>query len=210
MYHAARDGNWLLAAYQLRAIRKLFTTSKLTRPKYAQAMDEFAERHLAPLARAIEAKDWTGFSAASAAAIAASDEYHRTWGYGYILYRVSADPRRAVPAGAPGEGLTTGRCHGRMRFEGSIEARVSPARAWALLNDPGALATVLPGLESLDAGGLGHPPGDDRGHRRADRRPIRVRGPHRRAASRPGHGGGGGRDGGRDPDAAWTPGSPWG
>jgi hypothetical protein len=103
MYHAARDGNWLLAAYQLRAIRKLFTTSKLTRPKYAQAMDEFAERHLAPLSRAIEAKDWTAFSAASEAAVAASDEYHRTWGYGYILYRVSPDPGaqyRLVPPAA--------------------------------------------------------------------------------------------------------------
>jgi hypothetical protein len=68
--HAARDGNWLLAAYQLRAIRKLFGTSKLTRPKYAQAMDEFADRHLAPLARAIEAKDWAAFSTASEATVA--------------------------------------------------------------------------------------------------------------------------------------------
>ncbi len=91
MSHAARDGNGL-AAYQLRAIRKLFGTSKLTRPKYAQAMDEFADRHLAPLARAIEAKDWAAFSTASEATVAASDEYHRTWGYGYILYRVSHDP----------------------------------------------------------------------------------------------------------------------
>ena len=97
MYHAARDGNWLLAAYQLRAIRKLFTTSKLTRPKYAQAMDEFAERHLAPLARAIEAKDWTGFSAASAAAIAASDEYHRTW-----AMATSSTGCRPIPARSTG------------------------------------------------------------------------------------------------------------
>ena len=59
MYHAARNGNWLLAAYQFRAIRKLFGTSKVTRPKYAQAMDEFAERYMAPISRAIEAKDWT-------------------------------------------------------------------------------------------------------------------------------------------------------
>jgi hypothetical protein len=90
--HAAPDGNWLLAAYQLRAIRKLFGTSKRTRPKYAQAMDEFADRHLAPFARAIEAKDWAAFSTASEATVATSDEYQRTWGYGYILYRVSHDP----------------------------------------------------------------------------------------------------------------------
>jgi carbon monoxide dehydrogenase subunit G len=37
-----------------------------------------------------------------------------------------------------------------MKFQGAIEARVAPAQAWALLDHPGALATVLPGLESLE------------------------------------------------------------
>jgi carbon monoxide dehydrogenase subunit G len=37
-----------------------------------------------------------------------------------------------------------------MRLQGSIEARVSPDRAWALLDDPAGLAGVLPGLESLE------------------------------------------------------------
>jgi carbon monoxide dehydrogenase subunit G len=37
-----------------------------------------------------------------------------------------------------------------MRFQGAIEAGVAPARAWAWLDRPGALAAVLPGLESLE------------------------------------------------------------
>jgi carbon monoxide dehydrogenase subunit G len=37
-----------------------------------------------------------------------------------------------------------------MRLQGAIEAHVSPARAWQLLDDPGALPAVLPGLESLE------------------------------------------------------------
>jgi carbon monoxide dehydrogenase subunit G len=37
-----------------------------------------------------------------------------------------------------------------MTLKGAIEAGISPARAWELLNDPGALATVMPGLESLE------------------------------------------------------------
>jgi len=37
-----------------------------------------------------------------------------------------------------------------MRLQGAIEARVPVAQAWAVLDHPGALATVLPGLESLE------------------------------------------------------------
>ena len=100
MFHACREGNWLLGAYQCRAIRKLFHTSKLTRPKYTQAVDEFLERYLVPIEGSIRAKDWGGFAAAMEASVKASDQYHKDWGYEYIRYRLSTDPAttyRLVP-----------------------------------------------------------------------------------------------------------------
>lgn len=92
MYHACKGGNWSLGAYQFRAIRKLFHASRLTRPKYAQAVDEFLALHMAPLESAIQTKSWDRFTEAVEAAMRASDGYHEKWGYKYIRYRVSETP----------------------------------------------------------------------------------------------------------------------
>lgn len=95
MYHAARGDNWKLAAYQLGAIRKIFNASKVTRPKYAVAMDQFASEFLDPIAEAIRRRDWDLFKRGVQASIEASDDYHRQWGYEYIRFRISERP----PAG---------------------------------------------------------------------------------------------------------------
>jgi hypothetical protein len=106
MYHAARDGNWLLAAYQLRTIRKLFNTSKLTRPKYAKAVDEFVEARMRPIEAAIQAKSWPQFLEAARGAIRASDQYHKDWGYEYIRYRVSEESTQAYRLAAADDAAT--------------------------------------------------------------------------------------------------------
>lgn len=90
MYYACKEGNWLLGAYQFRGIRKLFNASRLTRPRYASAVDEFLAVYMAPIESAIQARDWDQFSEAAEAAMRASDGYHKQWGYEYIRYRVSA------------------------------------------------------------------------------------------------------------------------
>ncbi len=100
MHQACREGNWLLGAYQLRAIRKLFNTSKLTRPKYAMAVDDYVAAYLEPIETAIQARAWSPFAEAVEQAVQASDRYHETWGYAYIRYRISDDPTgtyRLVP-----------------------------------------------------------------------------------------------------------------
>ncbi len=95
MYHACREGNWRLGAYQCRAIRKLFETSKVTRPRYAEAVHEFLEQHVRPIEDSLRAEDWKAFAAALARAISASDEYHKQFGYGYIRYQISDEPGRS-------------------------------------------------------------------------------------------------------------------
>lgn len=92
MYHACREGNWRLGAYQCRAIRKLFDRSRLTRPRYASAVEEYVASYLTPIEAAIQARAWEGFALAVDAAIRASDRYHRDWGFPYIRYRVSESP----------------------------------------------------------------------------------------------------------------------
>jgi hypothetical protein len=94
MFHACKAGNWALGAYQLRAIRKLFTTAKLTRPKYREALDAFAAEHLDAMDAAIRDRDWPRFAAAAERSIVDSDRVHAEWGYAYIRYRM---PETAPP-----------------------------------------------------------------------------------------------------------------
>lgn len=95
MVHAGQQENWQLAAYQLGAIRKLFNTAKVTRPKFTEVMGSFVAEFLEPIAEAIRQRDRQRFDAGVAASVAASDRYHREWGYEYIRFRVAAQP----PAG---------------------------------------------------------------------------------------------------------------
>jgi len=92
MRYACRAGNWPLGSYQLRAIRKLFTTATLTRPKYREALDRFAADYLDPLDHAIRAKDWPRVSELIERSIDASDRAHAEWGYAYIRFRMPDTP----------------------------------------------------------------------------------------------------------------------
>lgn len=92
MYHAARAGNWELAAFQLRGARKALGTARLTRPKYAEAIDRFVAEFLDPLDSALRERDWPRFDRLARASVEASDTYHRDWGYPYIRYRIPAEP----------------------------------------------------------------------------------------------------------------------
>jgi hypothetical protein len=107
MYHACRGGNWLLGAYQCRAIGTLFNRSRLTRPKYRAAVDEFQTRFIAPIEAAIRKQSWTDFARAADQAIQATDDYHKQWGYEYIRYRVSDDATATYRlSSAPSAGST--------------------------------------------------------------------------------------------------------
>jgi hypothetical protein len=92
MYHACKAGNWQLGLFQLRGSRKILNSATLTRPKYKEALAQFAKEHLDPLEEAIKKKSWQEFERLMASMVEASDRYHAEWGYGYIRYRVPEQP----------------------------------------------------------------------------------------------------------------------
>lgn len=87
-YHAARGGNWDLARYQLRKVRKLFGIGKTTRPKWIETIDAYDRACLQPLADAIDSRDWARFDAAAQDAVDEANRIHVEVGYGYILYEI--------------------------------------------------------------------------------------------------------------------------
>lgn len=90
MVHAGRGGNWRLALYQLRKVRKLFGVGKVTRPRWIEAIDAYVDGSLEPIQAAIQAQDRDAFEAAVAAAVAEANRIHGEYGYGYIAYKVPA------------------------------------------------------------------------------------------------------------------------
>lgn len=101
-WHAARGGNWELAAYFLRRVRSLLRGLAVTRPKYAGQLAEFDREALEPAYQAILARDAAAFAAAYGATVDRANEYHVETGHPYI--RWSAPP---APADA-GLDLTAG------------------------------------------------------------------------------------------------------
>lgn len=92
MYYAAKAGNWDLARYMHRNMLKLGDVAATLRPKYAEAMKEFEERHMKVIGETLAAKDWPAFDAEYRRAMTASDEYHDRFKYNYIRFRLPDHP----------------------------------------------------------------------------------------------------------------------
>lgn len=90
--HAARGGNWLLAAYFARRVRSLQRKLGLLRPKHRERLTAFEAEQLGPLFRAIEARDQAAFAAAFAAATESANQSHVETGYPYIRWVLPEDP----------------------------------------------------------------------------------------------------------------------
>jgi len=88
LFYAAQAGNWELAAYMLNEGAKLLKTIAVTRPRYAGDLAAFERDNVGPLARAIEARDWSAFEKAFHAGIDASNAYHRKYNKGFIRFRL--------------------------------------------------------------------------------------------------------------------------
>lgn len=88
MYYAAKGGNWDLAHYCFRGMRKMFATGGITRPKRKNALSTYVETHLAPVEQAIRARDWARFEAAYSAATDEANRVHKALGYPYIEWRL--------------------------------------------------------------------------------------------------------------------------
>jgi hypothetical protein len=87
----------------LKEIRGTFRIAMTTRPKYSAELEAFDGEYLAPIERAITARDREAFMMAAQRAIAASDEVHRRLGYPFIRYRVPTQPPDYLDLGPGGE-----------------------------------------------------------------------------------------------------------
>ncbi len=92
LYYAAEAGNWELARYMERESEKLLGIMGKVRPTYAADLAAFVAERMAPLAAAIEARDFAAFDAAARRGIDASDAYHAKYAKGFIRFRIPDHP----------------------------------------------------------------------------------------------------------------------
>ncbi len=90
--HAARGGNWPLAAYFVRHARGLLRKLAVVRPKYADDVASYDSERIAPLLAACDREDVSIYEAAYASAIDVANELHAKWGKSYIRWRLPEDP----------------------------------------------------------------------------------------------------------------------
>jgi hypothetical protein len=90
---SARGGNWPLAEYYLRRVRKLENVLATLRPKHAERLARFQEEALPAVEAAIAGRDAGGLESAFAAATDMANRMHVESGYPYIKW--------VLPATAP-------------------------------------------------------------------------------------------------------------
>ena len=91
-FYAAQNGNWDLAAYQLRALRSVFGKGSTTRPKYKAMLEEYARRVFDPLQQAVATKDWAAFESRYQAGIELANQWHVATKHGEIVWQLPAQP----------------------------------------------------------------------------------------------------------------------
>ena len=90
--YAARAGSWRLARWQLAEMSKLFRLCTVTRPKYSDDIAEFLHEEVEPLLAAVAAEDLETFELRLAGAVESTNEFHRRWEKGFIVWRLPESP----------------------------------------------------------------------------------------------------------------------
>ena len=91
-YYAAQAGNWDLASWQMREMKKLFRLGNFTRPKYTEDVDAYMAEKLAPLVEALDTQDFASFDSHYKLAVTSANEYHDKWNKGYIVWKLPDGP----------------------------------------------------------------------------------------------------------------------
>ncbi len=92
LYYAASAGSWDAAGYFCRTLGKHLRESAFSRPKYAEAMEEFLETDYAPVRAAIAARDGEAFAAAWEHLVQRVNHWHGHFGKGYLVYKTPDTP----------------------------------------------------------------------------------------------------------------------
>jgi hypothetical protein len=91
-WYAAEAGNWRLAEWQLKELKKLIRVCVFTRPKYTEDLDAYVRDDLGPLTAAITDQDFAAFDAAYRTAVDRANWYHDKWNKDYIVWRCPDTP----------------------------------------------------------------------------------------------------------------------
>lgn len=90
--HAARGGNWELAAYFARRARGLLRKLAVVRPKYAGDVAGYEDERIGPVLAACERQDASAFETAYTHAVDTANELHTKWGKSYIRWQLPEEP----------------------------------------------------------------------------------------------------------------------
>jgi hypothetical protein len=91
-FYSARAGNWPLASWQLREMRKLMRLGTVTRPKYTDDLEEYIHDDVEPLLQAVDARDFGRFEHVYHDAVDAANELHRRWKKEFIVWKLPNSP----------------------------------------------------------------------------------------------------------------------
>jgi hypothetical protein len=92
VWHAARGGNWDLAAYYLRRTRSLLRGLAVTRPKYAAQAQAFDAGVSEELYQAVVGRRWPDFEVLYQRAVDEANLYHVETGHSYIRWVRPQEP----------------------------------------------------------------------------------------------------------------------
>lgn len=92
LYYAAKAGNWALARFQLKEVKKLMELGAITRPKYEENLGKFLEEHVKPMMGALEAQNFSEFEEQFRRAIEQANAYHELYDKPFIRWRLPDGP----------------------------------------------------------------------------------------------------------------------
>jgi hypothetical protein len=84
MYFAAKGGNWARAAYMSKYINNSMNPASVTKPSEYKVWKNSYDETFVPVNKAIQAKDFEAFDAASTTVIKDCHSCHEGMGYGFI------------------------------------------------------------------------------------------------------------------------------
>jgi len=91
-YYAAQAGNWPLAKFQAKEIRKLLDLCAFTRPKYDADLKQFLEKFWKPLEDAVVAEDFAAFQVHFRRSVDSGNAYHRKYDKPFIVWKLPDQP----------------------------------------------------------------------------------------------------------------------
>jgi hypothetical protein len=91
-YYAAQAGNWPLARFQAKEVRKLLDLCAFTRPKYDTDLRQFLEKFWKPLEESIAAEDFAAFQAHFRRSVDSGNAYHRKYDKPFIVWKLPDTP----------------------------------------------------------------------------------------------------------------------